>query len=126
MLEPTRAVADLIYEEYVKKYLINNVLQQCIRKKFTELTLFHFRKEIRIDDTKKPIFEEWRLNERHFGDLTGYNKNDMFKKYSFEKVKHSSLLEHLILSTSSIGFKFIREFSISFIFFIFIFRNVRN
>lgn len=34
-----------------------------------------------------PIFKNWKLNERHYGHLTGLNKLEMEKKFSPEQVK---------------------------------------
>lgn len=34
-----------------------------------------------------PVVEHWRLNERHYGDLTGYNKEEMAEKYGLEQVR---------------------------------------
>ena len=33
-----------------------------------------------------PIIYDWRLNERHYGNLTGFNKRQMANKYGEEKV----------------------------------------
>lgn len=33
-----------------------------------------------------PVKNSWRLNERHYGDLQGLNKNEMAKKYGEEQV----------------------------------------
>jgi len=33
-----------------------------------------------------PIFRTWRLNERHYGALTGYNKKQTMQKYGAEQV----------------------------------------
>lgn len=37
-------------------------------------------------DLKVPIYKSWRLNERHYGDLQGFNKAKMAKKVGFEQV----------------------------------------
>ena len=34
-----------------------------------------------------PVYRSWRLNERHYGALQGFNKQDMVKKYSPEQVQ---------------------------------------
>lgn len=33
-----------------------------------------------------PVYEDWRLNERHYGALQGLNKSEMAKKYGEEQV----------------------------------------
>lgn len=33
-----------------------------------------------------PVIKDWRLNERHYGDLQGLNKKDMAKKFGEEQV----------------------------------------
>ncbi|XP_054263062.1 phosphoglycerate mutase 1-like isoform X2 [Macrosteles quadrilineatus] len=40
-----------------------------------------------IDQLDLPVVEHWRLNERHYGDLTGYNKEEMAEKYGLEQVQ---------------------------------------
>lgn len=47
-------------------------------------TLDIIKKEIGQLDL--PTVEHWRLNERHYGDLTGYNKEEMAEKYGLEQV----------------------------------------
>ncbi|ALC45798.1 Pglym78 [Drosophila busckii] len=39
------------------------------------------------EQTKIPICKSWRLNERHYGGLTGLNKAETAKKFGEEKVK---------------------------------------
>lgn len=34
-----------------------------------------------------PVYEAWQLNERHYGELQGMNKDEMRKKYSPEQVQ---------------------------------------
>lgn len=33
-----------------------------------------------------PVFKTWRLNERHYGNLTGLNKSETAAKYGEEQV----------------------------------------
>lgn len=47
-------------------------------------TLDIIKKEINQPDLG--VIKHWRLNERHYGDLTGYNKEDMAEKYGLEQV----------------------------------------
>lgn len=39
-----------------------------------------------IDQPNLPLEESWRLNERHYGALTGYNKAELANKYGKEQV----------------------------------------
>lgn len=39
-----------------------------------------------IDQPNLPVNESWRLNERHYGALTGYNKSELAKKYGEKQV----------------------------------------
>ena len=38
-------------------------------------------------DKKPDIVKDWRLNERHYGDLTGSNKAQMAEKYGKDQVQ---------------------------------------
>ena len=40
----------------------------------------------KILDSKKDFIRAWQLNERHYGELTGLNKDDMKKKYGEDKI----------------------------------------
>jgi len=40
-----------------------------------------------MDLTWIPVYEDWRLNERHYGALQGINKAEMIKKYGEEQVQ---------------------------------------
>ena len=35
---------------------------------------------------KSNLKKSWKLNERHYGDLTGLNKNDMMKKHGDKQI----------------------------------------
>ena len=37
--------------------------------------------------TKEKVVRDWRLNERHYGALTGLNKADCVQKYGAEQVQ---------------------------------------
>ena len=39
-----------------------------------------------INQTNLPVNKTWRLNERHYGNLTGLNKIEMVNKHGLEKV----------------------------------------
>lgn len=39
-----------------------------------------------IDQPNLPVQETWRLNERHYGALTGYNKAELAEKYGKDQV----------------------------------------
>lgn len=40
-----------------------------------------------LDRLWLPVAKDWRLNERHYGDLTGLNKQEMIEKVGAEQVK---------------------------------------
>ena len=40
-----------------------------------------------INQTDLPVHKTWRLNERHYGGLTGLNKDETIKKYGDKQVK---------------------------------------
>lgn len=42
--------------------------------------------------TDIPVIKSWRLNERHYGGLTGLNKAETAAKYGDEQVRNSTLL----------------------------------
>lgn len=39
-----------------------------------------------MDQLQLKVKQTWRLNERHYGGLTGYNKDEMMKKYGKDQV----------------------------------------
>lgn len=39
-----------------------------------------------LDQSDIPVHKTWRLNERHYGDLTGLNKSETAEKYGEEMV----------------------------------------
>ena len=39
-----------------------------------------------LKQTDLPVVRAWQLNERHYGELTGYNKAEMAEKYGIEQV----------------------------------------
>ena len=40
-----------------------------------------------VGQPQLPVARSWRLNEKHYGDLTGYNKAETAEKYGKEQVK---------------------------------------
>jgi 2,3-bisphosphoglycerate-dependent phosphoglycerate mutase len=40
-----------------------------------------------LNETDPKIYKAWELNERHYGGLTGLNKDDTIKKYGIKQVK---------------------------------------
>ena len=40
-----------------------------------------------MDQMWIPVIKSWRLNERHYGNLTGLNKKEIIKKYGEEQVQ---------------------------------------
>ena len=70
---------------------------ELIREKKIKFNSFYSSYQKRANDTLKIIMKElnedenliikkWQLNERHYGELTGLNKEDMKKKYGEEKI----------------------------------------
>ena len=68
-----------------------------IREKKIKFNSFYSSYQKRANDTLKIVMRElnedenliikkWQLNERHYGELTGLNKEDMKKKYGEEKI----------------------------------------
>jgi 2,3-bisphosphoglycerate-dependent phosphoglycerate mutase len=56
-----------------------SLLRRCIRT--TNLVLMEMGQEY------IPVFKNWRLNERHYGDLVGMNKKEVVKAHGQEQVK---------------------------------------
>jgi len=56
-----------------------SLLRRCIRT--TNLVLMEMGQEY------IPVFKNWRLNERHYGDLVGMNKKEVVKKHGQDQVK---------------------------------------
>lgn len=61
---------DIIFTSYLKRAIRTNDL--CI-------------KQLKNKDIE--VYNDWRLNERHYGDLQGLNKSEMSKKFGEEQVK---------------------------------------
>ena len=70
---------------------------ELIKEKKIKLDSFYSSYQKRANDTLKIVMRElnedenlitqkWQLNERHYGELTGLNKEDMKKKYGEEKI----------------------------------------
>ena len=70
---------------------------ELIKEKQIKLNSFYSSYQKRANDTLKIVMKElnededliikkWQLNERHYGELTGLNKEDMKKKYGEEKI----------------------------------------
>lgn len=55
----------------------------CLKR--TEQTLKIILKELECDNI--PVHMSWRLNERHYGALTGFNKRQMAEAYGEEQVQ---------------------------------------
>lgn len=45
-----------------------------------------------LDCTDIPVYSSWRLNERHYGALTGFNKRQMAEAYGEEQVCNLSII----------------------------------
>ena len=70
---------------------------ELIKEKKIKLDSFYSSYQKRANDTLKIVMKElnedenlitkkWQLNERHYGELTGLNKEDMKKKFGEEKI----------------------------------------
>lgn len=53
-----------------------------------------------IDQTDLPVVKNWRLNERHYGGLTGLNKAETAAKYGDEQVGLHLLYNNLWMRSS--------------------------
>ena len=74
-----KAAAQLLQENQLCFDLAcTSVLKRAIR------TLYIILEE--IDQLWVPVVKSWRLNERHYGGLTGLNKAEIIKEYGAEKV----------------------------------------
>ncbi|XP_055903299.1 phosphoglycerate mutase 2-like [Eupeodes corollae] len=65
-----------------------------------------------LECSRIPVRSNWRLNERHYGDLTGLNKRQMAEKYGEEKVqiwRRSFNVPPPIMDTSSPYYAAIRN-----------------
>lgn len=60
-------------------YCHTSVLQRAIKTTFYALEA--------MDRLWLPVEKHWRLNERHYGDLQGFNKSEMAEKVGEEQVK---------------------------------------
>lgn len=50
-------------------------------------------REMHYEDV--PVYYDWRLNERHYGNLTGFNKRQVANKYGEEQVRSILLRKSL-------------------------------
>lgn len=66
-------------EKFVFDVSYTSVLRRAI--------LTHFHVLDQLDQLHVPVTRSWRLNERHYGALTGLNKEETAKKHGAEKVK---------------------------------------
>jgi len=48
-----------------------------------------------IDQPNLPVEESWRLNERHYGALTGFNKAELAEQYGENQVLYIN--EHMVI-----------------------------
>lgn len=49
-----------------------------------------------IDQPNLPVEESWRLNERHYGALTGFNKAELAEQYGENQVIYYYIKEHIM------------------------------
>lgn len=79
MVEARQAGIEIKREGLAIDIAFTSVLKRAIR------TLWYI-----LDETDRmwvPVERSWRLNERHYGDLTGRNKAETTEKYGEDKVK---------------------------------------
>ena len=70
LLKTEKILFDVCYTSYLKRAIqtLNLALQE-------------------MDCEWLPVYKDWRLNERHYGNLQGLNKNETAQKYGEEQVK---------------------------------------
>lgn len=70
LLKTEKISFDVCYTSYLKRAIqtLNLVLQE-------------------MDAEWSPVYKDWRLNERHYGNLQGLNKNETAEKYGEDQVK---------------------------------------
>ncbi len=76
--EAQYAAKELIKANYTFDYAYTSVLKRAIR------TLWIILEE--MDLMWIPVYKSWRLNERHYGALQGFNKAEIAKQYGQEQV----------------------------------------
>ncbi len=69
LLKEMNICFDVAYTSYLKRAIktLNYILEE-------------------LDEMYIPVYKSWRLNERHYGGLTGLNKAETAKKYGDEQV----------------------------------------
>jgi len=77
--EAHEAGNELKKENYVFDVAFTSVLKRAIRTLWISLD--------ELDQMWIPVYNSWRLNERHYGALQGLNKSEMAQKYGEEQVK---------------------------------------
>jgi 2,3-bisphosphoglycerate-dependent phosphoglycerate mutase len=77
--EATEAGKILMREGYLFDVAFTSVLQRAIK------TLWITLEE--MDLMWIPVYRSWRLNERHYGALQGFNKSETAEKHGMEQVK---------------------------------------
>lgn len=78
MTEAHKAGEVLKKEGFVFDIAYTSVLKRAIRTLWMTLD--------RLDQMWIPVYNSWRLNERHYGALQGLNKSEMASKYGDEQV----------------------------------------
>ena len=76
--EATIGAKLLLESQLIPSVVHTSVLSRAIQT--TEIVLTE------IADSKIPVKKSWRLNERHYGDLTGKNKNQAVQEFGKEQV----------------------------------------
>lgn len=78
LAEAAQAGKTLLKEGYTFDVAYTSVLKRAIRTLWLTLD--------GMDLMWVPVIRDWRLNERHYGDLQGLNKSDTAKKFGDEQV----------------------------------------
>ncbi len=77
--EASAAGAQLQQADYQFDVAHTSVLKRCVR------TLWHVQES--LEQMWIPVLTDWRLNERHYGALTGLNKAETAARYGEEQVQ---------------------------------------
>lgn len=76
--EVRRAAEVLRQEKWEFDLAFTSVLRRCIRSQWLMLEA--------LDHTWLPVFADWRLNERHYGDLTGHAHAEVIAMHGAQRV----------------------------------------
>lgn len=83
LVQAQKAVEALVEEKFGFDVIYTSVLKRA--KETAEIIRNGLEKAGVVSNLE--IIEDWRLNERHYGSLTGHNKAEMAEKYGKDQVK---------------------------------------